>query len=79
MIRQLSVSLICFVVLAIASFAQTGTSSISGTVTDTSGAVIPGAAVTVTNENTGLSYRQTTTEARPRRPFARQTLMSRIS
>ena len=43
-------------------FAQS-TSSISGAVTDSSGAVIPGAAVTVTNEETGVVNRQTTTDS----------------
>jgi len=41
-------------------FAQS-TSSISGAVTDSSGAVIPGVAVTVTNEDTGVVNRQATT------------------
>jgi len=43
-------------------FAQS-TSSISGAVTDSSGAVIPGAAVTVMNEETGVVNRQTTTDS----------------
>jgi len=43
--------------------AQTPTSEITGTVRDTSAAVIPGATVTATNEATGVSYRQTTTAA----------------
>ncbi|MBM3812111.1 MAG: TonB-dependent receptor [Acidimicrobiia bacterium] len=43
--------------------AQTSTSAISGTVSDSSGGVIPGAAVTATNEATGISYKQNTTDA----------------
>jgi len=43
--------------------AQTSTSRISGTVTDATGAVVSGAKVTATNEATGVSHTQTTTEA----------------
>src|SRR5437870_13558062 len=46
-----------------ACLAQTSTSSINGVVTDTTGAVIPGAAVTVKNEDTGITNRQTTNES----------------
>jgi hypothetical protein len=42
---------------------QTSTSQIGGAVRDASGAVVPGASVTTTNEETGLVYRQTTTAA----------------
>jgi len=56
-------SLVAFLFLSIAAFAQTSTSSISGTVLDASGAVIPAATVVATNEATGLTYRQQTTEA----------------
>ncbi|MEO8028061.1 MAG: carboxypeptidase regulatory-like domain-containing protein, partial [Bryobacteraceae bacterium] len=43
--------------------AQTSTSEISGTVRDSSGAVVPGAQVTLTNESTGIVFRQQTTPA----------------
>src|SRR5438552_18295706 len=43
------------VALAVPSFAQRITASIRGTVTDSTGAVVPGATVTVKNENTGFS------------------------
>ncbi len=43
--------------------AQTSTSAITGTVTDTTGAVIPNAAVTLTNDATGVSATQQTNQA----------------
>lgn len=46
-----------------AATAQTSTTRISGTVLDSSGAVVPRAAVTLTNEATGASERQETTDA----------------
>jgi len=45
------------------ALAQTGTSRITGTVTDVSGALVPGATVTARSEATGVTYTQTTTEA----------------
>ncbi len=52
-----------FLLLAGAAMAQTSTSSINGTVTDATGAVVPGAKVTARNAETGVSYTQTTTGA----------------
>ncbi len=49
--------------LTLSAFAQTSTSRISGTVTDATGAVVPGAKVTVKDEMTGVAYTQTTTSA----------------
>ncbi len=46
-----------------ALLAQTSTSQITGTVRDSSGAVVPGATVTATNEATGVAFKQTTTSA----------------
>src|SRR5260370_25892592 len=57
-----------FSLLAVALFlvlscgAQTSTSQISGTVRDSSGAVIPGATVTLTNESTGVVEKQSSPE-----------------
>lgn len=45
------------------SWAQTSTSQISGTVSDPSGAVVPNVSVTLINEATGVTQKQTTTEA----------------
>ena len=59
-------SLGCLLLIALSASAvaaQTSTSSITGTVTDSTGAVVPGATVTATNEATGGSQTQTTTDA----------------
>lgn len=46
-----------------AAWAQVSTSSITGLVTDSSGAVVPGAGVQAKNEDTGVVYESSTTDA----------------
>ncbi len=63
-VRALGVSLCCLLGLVLmvsrGSAQDTSTATITGTVTDTSGAVVPGAAIEVLNQNTGL---KTTTKS----------------
>ena len=61
--RLLRIAFALLVCAHSALFAQTSTSQISGAVRDASGAVVPGAAVTATNEETGVAYKQTSTSA----------------
>jgi len=49
-----------FLIPSQAAYAQNVYAAIHGTVTDTSGAVVPGATVTAVNTSTGISYKQTT-------------------
>src|SRR5947209_6829228 len=55
--------LLVLLLAAAFALAQTSTSEISGTVRDNTGAVVPGASVTLTNEETGLTYKQRTTDS----------------
>src|SRR5260370_31928404 len=55
------VTFLCLFLVAGFAVAQTSTSEISGTVRDASGGVVPNANVTLTNEATGITYTQTTT------------------
>ncbi len=53
--------LVCVIIgAASAAFAQTGTGRISGIVKDASGAVVPGAAIVVTHEETGIRHEMVT-------------------
>ncbi|HTX42375.1 MAG TPA: carboxypeptidase regulatory-like domain-containing protein [Acidobacteriaceae bacterium] len=64
-VRQKPSRLLFFVVLALsvssAAFSQAGRGSVSGLVTDSSGAVIPGATITIENYATGLKQNTVTT------------------
>jgi len=65
MIRNVRWSIFLLALLALATaagLAQTSTSRVTGTVTDPSGAVVPGATVTIINESTGVTYTQVTSE-----------------
>ncbi|PYS84308.1 MAG: TonB-dependent receptor [Acidobacteria bacterium] len=64
--KSLRASICLFFLLLVAATgaaAQTSTSRITGTVTDTAGAVVVGATVTALNEATGIRQTQTTTDA----------------
>src|SRR5262245_38848565 len=58
------VSLVALMAIGLSAplFAQQGTSQISGRVTDEQGAVLPGVAIIVTNEDSG-TFREATTSA----------------
>ncbi len=58
------IALTVLLLVAIKSYGQAGaTGSVLGTVTDTSGAVVPGAEVTVTNVETNVPFRTVTSSA----------------
>ena len=55
-LRTLALAAVCALLLvACPSFAQVSGGSITGTVTDATGAVVPGATVTIVNRSTGVS------------------------
>lgn len=63
-ITRIALFLVVLLATGTSLFAQAGaTGTILGTVTDSSGAVIPGAAVTVTNTATGIEFKTTTSSA----------------
>src|SRR6476646_5372838 len=61
--KQSGSILLLLLVAAAFALAQTSTSELSGTVRDNTGAVVPGAAVTLTHEQTGVIYKQRTTDS----------------
>jgi hypothetical protein len=61
--RRLLFSALLAFLAALPLSAQSSTAAISGTVTDTSGAVVPGATVKLLNEATGTNSTQQTTQA----------------
>ncbi len=63
MVKHILAALALVILFSLSLSAQTSSSQISGTVRDTSGAVIPGSSVTLTNEATGITQKQTTTDA----------------
>ena len=61
-VRVVSLLALMALVLSTSLFAQQGTSQISGKVTDEQGAVLPGVAIVVTNEETGAFREVTSSE-----------------
>ena len=57
---MLLVAFACFILFTAATFAQQITATVTGTVSDPAGAVIPGATVTITSIDTGLVKNTTT-------------------
>ena len=55
MLKKIACLAILFTVIGIPAFAQKITATIRGTVTDTTGGVVPGANVTVRGEDTGVT------------------------
>lgn len=56
----LPLALVCILMIGGVSVAQTNTTSLSGTVADTSGAVMPGASVTLSNSSSGTHFHMLT-------------------
>jgi hypothetical protein len=63
-VQKYLLGFVCFALIGSGTlFAQGTTGTITGVVTDPTGAVIPGAAVTVTNQGTGVNFHLTTNNA----------------
>jgi hypothetical protein len=61
-IRNFSLALLASALCAQLAFAQVNTATISGTVRDVSGAVLPGVSVAIHNQDTGISRTVTPNE-----------------
>ena len=61
--RGIFAALVCLVLLPVFAFAQYENGSIVGTIHDSSGAAVAGAAVTITNTATNISTKETTSAA----------------
>jgi carboxypeptidase family protein len=61
--NQILIVGLCLLLCRLPAAAQTTAGSIVGTVTDTTGSIVPNAAVTVTNEGTGITFSATTDTA----------------
>ena len=62
-VQRLALLALAVCLSSISVFAQGGTTSLSGVITDTGGGVIPGASVVVKNDATGISYEAVTSES----------------
>lgn len=60
---SLSAGMLVMLAMAITAFAQGTNATLTGTVTDSNQAAVPGATVTATNINTGLTFTATTNES----------------
>jgi hypothetical protein len=63
MLRNLGISFLCILALASALWGQGGTATLNGTILDQAAAVVPGAVVTATNNQTGVEHTATSTSA----------------
>ena len=69
MVRRALLTLACVLALALPGFAQEQTGTIEGVVKDSSGAILPGVTVELTNVNRGAAAGTATTDASGRYRF----------
>src|SRR2546428_12121980 len=62
-IKSTAYVLVLMLLISVPLWAQVSTSSITGIVTDQSGAVVPNAKEEAKNDDTGVAYNETTTNA----------------